>query len=179
MSTPFLGQIEIFSFNFAPKGWTQCNGQLLPINQNQPLFSLLGTMYGGDGRVNFALPDLRGRIPISMGENVIGSAGGQEFHTVTMSEMAAHNHMQNVNTNQPTGNNTVTPASNTVLGNTGGTQNPGGPFSVALYANTQGNNTLAPGTLGTTGGSQPHENRMPYLVLNYCIALQGIFPSQN
>src|SRR5437016_3704275 len=93
MSTPFMGQIEIFSFNFAPKGWAQCNGQLLPINQNQALFSLFGTMYGGDGRVNFGLPDLRGRVPISFGSsNVIGQRAGEEFHTLNNGEMAAHNH---------------------------------------------------------------------------------------
>src|SRR5690242_17601652 len=93
MSTPFMGQVEIFSFNFAPKGWVQCNGQLLPINQNQALFSLLGTTFGGDGRVTFALPDMRSRLPISMGpENIIGTRAGQEIHTVTMSEMPAHSH---------------------------------------------------------------------------------------
>src|SRR6266704_863923 len=116
MSTPFMGQIEIFSFNFAPKGWAQCNGQLLPINQNQPLFSLLGTMYGGNGQTTFGLPDLRGRIPISFGQNLIGSVGGQEFHTLIVAELAAHNHMQNVDAKTASGSNTNSPANTKLLG---------------------------------------------------------------
>ena len=97
MSTPFMGQIEIFSFNFAPKGWALCNGQLLPINQNQALFSLLGTTFGGDGRVNFALPDMRSRIPVSMGpQNIIGTQAGQEAHTLILGELPAHNHFVGV-----------------------------------------------------------------------------------
>jgi microcystin-dependent protein len=182
MSTPFMGQIEIFSFVFAPKGWTMCNGQLLPINQNQALFSLLGTTYGGDGRVNFALPDLRSRVPISMGSGgggnyTLGERGGEEAHTVNISELPGHNHaiMSDVN------NGTVPlPASNTVLGIGNGVANPGGTFNIDLYNSTSNpNNTMWAGTIGFTGGSQPHTNIMPYLCLNFCIALQGIFPSQN
>src|SRR5262252_9661991 len=109
MSTPFLGEIKIISWNYAPKGWAFCNGQLLPINQNQALFSILGTTYGGDGRVNFALPDFRGRVPIHLGSGfVLGQKGGQEIHTVTISEMPAHNHFvnaslvaDNTNSNDP------------------------------------------------------------------------------
>src|SRR3954463_10244203 len=92
MAEPFLGELRLMSFNFPPKGWAQCNGQLLPINQNQPLFSLLGTMYGGNGQTTFALPDLRGRMPISFGSNTLGQAGGEDFHTVVASEMSTHNH---------------------------------------------------------------------------------------
>jgi microcystin-dependent protein len=177
MSTPFLAQIEIFSFNFAPKGWALCNGQLLPINQNQALFSLLGTTFGGDGRVNFALPDLRSRVPISMGNGfVLGERGGSESVTITQSTMPAHNHAlmgDNVN------GSTDTPASNTVLGVGNGVANPGGNFNVDIYATGAPNNTLWPGSITNNGGSQAHNNLMPYLCLNMSIALQGIFPSQT
>lgn len=181
MSTPFLAQIEMFSFNFAPKGWTLCNGQLLPINQNQALFSLLGTTFGGDGRVNFALPDLRSRVPISMGSGggssyTLGERGGSESVTITISTMSAHNHT--LNGDNATGT-VATPASNTVMGVGNGVANPGGPFDIALYSSTAPNNTLWPGTIGNTGGSQPHTNIMPYLCVNMSIALQGIFPSQT
>jgi microcystin-dependent protein len=180
MSTPFMAQIEIFSFNFAPKGWAQCNGQLLPINQNQALFALLGTMYGGDGRVNFALPDLRGRIPISMGgQNTLGERAGQEFVTLNISSMPQHIHTMMADGTTAATNNTITPTTSTVMGNSGGQQSPGGPFGVSIYSNAAPNNALAPGVVSNVGGSQPHENRMPFLVLNFCIALQGIFPSQN
>jgi microcystin-dependent protein len=182
MSTPFLAQIEIFSFNFAPKGWAVCNGQLLPINQNQALFSLLGTTFGGDGRVNFALPDMRSRIPISMGrENVIGTRAGEESHTVTISEMPAHAHIMMADGTTQSSSNTSSPGSSgtTLLGNSGGTQSPGAPFTISIYSNQAPNNTLAPGVISNAGGSQPHTNIQPYLTLNFCIALQGIFPSRN
>lgn len=177
MSTPFLAQIEIFSFNFAPKGWAQCNGQLLPINQNQALFSLLGTTYGGDGRVNFALPDLRSRVPISMGAGyTLGERAGSEAVTITISSMASHSHALMGDANTGT---TDTPASNTVLGVGNGVANPGGNFNVDVYSSAAPNNAMWAGTITNTGGSQAHTNLMPYLCLNMCIALQGIFPSQN
>ncbi len=183
MSTPFLAQIEIFSFNFAPKGWAQCNGQLLPINQNQALFSLLGTTYGGDGRVNFGLPDLRSRCPISAGNGggssyVLGQRGGEEAHTLNISEMAAHNHF--IMADNTTGN-ASTPATNTVLGigTNKGAANPGGTFTVSMYSSSAPNAAQANQSIANYGGSQAHTNLMPYLVLNMCIALQGIFPSQN
>jgi microcystin-dependent protein len=177
VSTPFLAQIEIFSFNFAPRGWALCDGQLLPINQNQALFSLLGTTYGGDGRVTFALPDLRSRVPISMGAGyVLGERGGAEGVTINVSTMPAHNHLLNGDNANGT---VATPATNTVTGVGNGTANPGGPFSIALYSSTNPNNALWPGTIGNNGGSQAHNNLMPYLCLNMSIALQGIFPSQN
>jgi len=182
MSTPFMGQIEIFSFNFAPKGWALCNGQLLPINQNQALFSLLGTTYGGDGRVNFALPDLRSRVPISFGAGfTLGERGGEEAHTLILSEMATHTHQMMADGTTAAANNTSSPGSSgtTVLGNSGGTQSPGAPFSVSIYASGSPNNTLAPGVISNTGGGQAHTNIQPYLTLNFSIALQGIFPSQN
>jgi|SRR6185312_14514188 len=177
MSTPFLAQIELFSFNFAPKGWALANGQLLPINQNQALFSLLGTTYGGDGRVNFALPDLRSRVPISMGNGfTLGERGGSENVTINISTMAPHNHTLNGDANTGT---IATPASNTVMGVGNGVANPGGAFTISLYSSVGPNSTLWQGTIGNTGGSQPHNNLMPFLCVNMSIALQGIFPSQT
>jgi microcystin-dependent protein len=165
MSTPFLGELKIISWNFAPKGWALCNGQLLPINQNQALFSILGTTYGGDGRVNFALPDLRGRVPIHRGEGfTLGQKMGEEFHTLNTSEMAQHIHFAQASPNNgdqaPPTNNFLAPGAN-------------------LYAASGQMTTLLPATIGNVGGSQPHENRQPFLTLNIIIALQGIFPSQN
>lgn len=167
MSTPFLGEIRIVSFNFAPKGWAFCNGQFLPINQNQALFSLLGTAYGGDGRTTFALPDFRGRIPIHAGAGfIVGQSGGQEFHTVTQSEMPQHLHFGQVQTQNA---NTAAPTGNFLSG-----------VPSFAYRNSISNlTTLHPATITNVGGSQPHENRMPSAVLNFCIAIQGIFPSQN
>jgi len=180
MSTPFLGQIEIFSFNFAPKGWAECNGQLLPINQNQALFSLLGTTYGGDGRLNFALPDLRSRVPLSFGQGfTLGQRGGEEAHTVIMGEMPAHNHFVNVDATTAATSNQVTPANNEVLGLTAGQLKDGTPLAINMYSTGSPGTTLDQRTISNVGGSQPHTNIMPYLTLNCCIALQGIFPSQN
>jgi microcystin-dependent protein len=180
MSTPFMGQIEIFSFNFAPKGWTLCNGQLLPINQNQALFSLLGTMYGGNGQTTFGLPDLRSRIPVSMGpQNTIGTAAGTESVTLNISTMPTHNHMVNVDASTAATSNAVTPATNEVLGQTAGQLKDGTPLSINMYATGAGGTTLDPRTISNTGGSQAHSNIQPYLTLNFCLALQGIFPSRN
>jgi microcystin-dependent protein len=160
---PFMGELKLMSFNFAPQGWAQCNGQLLPINQNQAIFSLLGTQYGGDGRVNFALPDLRGRTPNHRGNGFSqGQAGGEQSHTLAEAEMPAHNHL--VMATNSTGD-TGDPA---VLGKVSLTYGP--PNSLT---------TIEPTTITSVGGGQPHENRAPYLVLNWCIALQGIFPSRN
>jgi microcystin-dependent protein len=165
MAEPFLGEIRMMSFNFPPKGWAFCNGQLLPINQNQALFSLLGTTYGGDGRVNFALPNLQGRVPMHMGAaHVLGERAGSETHTVNITELPTHTHTANgVNANatvaDPTGH--VLAAANT------------------LYHPSPAGTQLAPTTVTSVGGSQPHENRQPFLTLNFSIALQGIFPSQT
>ena len=166
MAEPFLSEIRIMSFNFAPKGWALCNGQLLPINQNQALFSLLGTTYGGDGRVNFALPNLQGRVPIHNGSDfTIGQAGGETAHTINISEMPQHIHTAN---GSSTAGDLAPPAGHLLAATPALVYFPPGNF-VALQ----------PGTITNTGGSQPHNNMEPYLVLNFCIALQGIFPSQT
>jgi len=180
MTQPFLAQVEIFSFSFAPKGWALCNGQLLPINQNQALFSLLGTTYGGDGRVNFGLPDLRSRVPVSQGNSyILGQRGGEEAVTINTTTMAAHTH--SLMANNSTGN-TDTPGTNVALGigTNKGTANPGGPFNIDMYSTSTGvAAVLASQSVTNTGGNQAHSNLMPYLVLSMCIALQGIFPSRN
>lgn len=168
MSTPFLGELKIISWNFAPKGWALCNGQFLPINQNQALFSILGTTYGGNGQTTFALPDLRGRVPQHQGQGfTLGQAMGQEFHTLTTSEMPQHIHFE-----QGSGTAADTPLE------------PGNILSRCTQGNIYRDQmtnlvTLNPATVSNVGGSQPHENRQPYLVLNVIIALQGIFPSRN
>ncbi len=165
MSTPFLGEIKIVSFNFPPKGWAFCNGQLLPINQNQALFSLLGTTYGGDGQTNFALPNLQGRVPFHIGNGFTqGQRGGEETHTLIQSELPAHTHFPVGSSNTA---NAVSPANNVWAS-----------LSSGGYSSTP-NTTLNPASITNTGGSQPHNNMSPYLVLNFCIALQGIFPSRN
>jgi microcystin-dependent protein len=166
MSEPFLSEIKIVSFNFAPKGWALCNGQLLPINQNQALFSLLGTTYGGDGRVNFALPNLQGRVPNHVGNGfTLGEQGGETAHTVNISELPTHTHT-------PNGNKTNPASSASAAGNLWG-------FVASEYATTTPDSVMNPAGIGATGGNQPHQNMSPYLVLNFIIALQGIFPSQN
>jgi microcystin-dependent protein len=177
MSTPFMGQIEIFAFGFAPKGWAQCNGQLLPINQNQALFALLGTQFGGDGRVNFALPDMRGRIPISRGQNLIGQPGGEEFHTLSLSEMPAHNHRVNVDSSAGATSKAAT--TSTVLGQSSGTSSTGQQLAINAYGTGGPATALDSRAISNVGGSLPHENRQPFLALNFCMALQGIFPSPN
>jgi len=168
MAEPFLSEVRIFSFVFAPRGWALCNGQLLPINQNQALFSLLGTTFGGDGRVNFALPDFRGRVPIHEGSgHTLGERAGEQAHTLSIAELPAHAHNVNVI------NNTVAdqqyPTATTRWAS-------GGSFA-GFHQNT--NTAMDPATVLPTGGSQAHLNMQPYLTLNYCIALQGIFPSPN
>jgi microcystin-dependent protein len=163
MAEPFLSEIRLMSFVFAPKGWALCNGQLLPINQNQGLFSLLGTTFGGDGRVNFALPDLRSRVPIHVGSaHTLGERGGEPAHTLSIAELPTHTHVA-----QATNNAGAQTQANTVFAKTG--------------ANTYGApvNLIAmnPGMVTNTGGSQAHLNMQPFLTLSFCIALQGIFPS--
>ena len=154
----------MLAFGFPPRSWALCNGQFLPINQNQALFSLLGTMYGGNGQTTFALPDLRGRTPISFGDGrTIGERGGEESHTVTVSEMPTHNHLVNAGNSAA---NSALPTNNFFAKNAG------------AYAATS-NAAMAAETITNTGGSQPHPNMGPYLVISFAIALQGLFPSQN
>ena len=167
MSEPFLGEIKIISFNFPPKGWTFCNGQLLPINQNQALFSILGTTYGGDGRQTFGLPNLQGRSPVHIGNGIaLGEQGGETTHTLNISELPAHNHVPVGSSNAPTA-----PSASGNLWS---------KFTGNNYNSTPGSGqAMNPACIAAVGGSQPHENMSPYLVLNFIIALQGIFPSQN
>ena len=180
MSTPFMGQIEIFSFNFAPKGWALCNGQLLPINQNQALFSLLGTMYGGNGQTTFALPNLQGRVAMHMGNGFTeGQAGGEIAHTLNIQEMAAHNHTIGADSTTDAKSNSNAATTNSIFGQSIGTPATGASFTMNMYGTTAANGALAPQTIGNTGGSQAHNNQQPFLVLNFVIALQGAFPSQN
>jgi microcystin-dependent protein len=180
MSEPFLAELRIVSFNFAPKGWALANGQFLPINQNQALFSLLGTTYGGDGRVNFALPDLRGRVPLHFGGGfTLGQKGGEDAHTVTLSEMPQHTHSLEADTTNAATTNAFTPAAGDSLGQSIGVPSSGPDFALDIYSTAAPNATMGAGTVTNVGGSQPHENRQPFLVLNVIIALQGIFPSQN
>jgi microcystin-dependent protein len=167
MAEPFLSEIRLFSFNFAPRGWALCNGQLLPINQNQALFSLLGTTYGGDGRVTFALPDLRARLPIHTGNgHTLGERGGEQAHTLLLAEMPAHTHAAQASASAGTQN---VPANNMVLSQR----------AAEIYRAPSSLAPMVVGTLTSVGGSQTHLNMQPFLALNFCIALQGIFPSQN
>lgn len=171
MAEPFLSEIRMMSFSFAPKGWAQCNGQLLPINQNQALFSLLGTTYGGNGQVNFALPDLRGRTPIHEGNgHTLGEAAGSEAVTITIQSLPTHTHV--VNGRAPGDSSGNSP----IL--TGNFLSNSAPAEV--YSSTLGSPQVAAApAISSAGGSQPHNNMAPFLTINFCIALQGIFPSQT
>ena len=165
MATPYLGEIRIVTFNFAPKGWAFCNGQLLPINQNQALFALLGTTYGGNGQSTYALPDLQGRTPMHMGNgHTLGERAGEQNHTLTISEIPTHTHFAQASMNN---GDTVLPA--------GAVQ----AVVAGAYGPPTNLTSMNPAAIATTGGSQPHLNMQPFLTLNFCIALQGIFPPQN
>lgn len=166
MAEPFLSEIRIMSFVFAPKGWALCNGQLLPINQNQALFSLLGTTYGGDGRVNFALPDLRGNVQTHMGDGLtLGQKGGEQAHTLSIAEIPTHQHFA-VGSAQAA--DVGSPTNATLLGIINNVYGP--PTNLVA---------MNPAEITNTGGSQAHLNMQPFLTLSFCIALQGIFPSQT
>ena len=168
MAEPFLAEIRIMSFSFPPKGWALCNGQLLPINQNQALFSLLGTTYGGDGRVNFGLPNLQGRAPIHVGSgHTLGERGGEQAHTLSISEVPTHVHSAKATTGSTP---SAAPASGLVLSDSAGANAWGSPANLEA---------MDPRTISNVGGSQAHLNMQPFLVLNFSIALQGIFPSQT
>jgi len=165
VAEPFLSEIRIMSFGYAPRGWAMCNGQLLPINQNQALFSLLGTTFGGDGRVNFALPDLRARTPIHVGSgHTLGERGGEQAHTLAIAELPTHTHVFSAsqgNANIPTPGNAMFGTSNN------------------MYVAPTNLTSINPQTITSVGGSQAHLNMQPFLTLTFCIALQGIFPSPN
>ena len=168
MAEPFLSEIRIFSFGFPPKGWALCDGQLLPINQNQALFSLLGTTYGGDGRVNFALPNLQGNVPIHMGSgHTLGEKAGEQNHTLSISELPQHVHVWNASGSPATTN---TPSATLLLAQSTGDQAWGPATNLVA---------MSPTEITNVGGSQAHLNMQPFLVLNFSIALQGIFPSQT
>ena len=178
MASPFVAEIRMFGFNFAPTGWAQCNGQLMPINQNQALFSLLGTMYGGDGKSTFGLPDLEGSAPIHFGQGpglsdrVEGETAGEPFVTLIQSELPSHGHQLGAGTATGTSAN---PAGNVWAAGRVGRQ------AVNLYAPASGVNppTMSPFALAIDGGSLPHNNMPPFLVVNFCIALQGVFPPRS
>lgn len=166
MAEPFIGEVRVFPFGLVPRGWAACNGQLLAIAQNQALFSILGTTYGGDGRATFALPDLRGRAPLHFGQTALGTRSGEETHVLISAEIPVHTHVplaSSVAANQRT------PAAN--WWGSGSSQNG--------YSNDNPNVMMNASAIGTAGGSQPHPNLQPYLTLNCCIALTGIFPTRN
>ena len=166
MAEPFLAEIRIMSFVFAPKGWAQCGGQQLPIQQNSALFAMMGTTYGGNGSTTFALPDLRGRVPIHTGaSHTLGERAGEQAHTVTMAELPQHMHFLNATTSAGQ----KTPSTTTMLA----ASNP-----QPVYGPSNNLVAMNPQAVANTGGSQAHLNMQPYLVLNFCIALQGIFPNQ-
>lgn len=176
MSSPFVGEIEIFGFNFAPAGWAQCQGQLMPISQNTALFSLLGTQYGGDGRTTFALPNLQGQIPVGQGQGPglsqynVGETAGSETVTLTLAEIPSHTHTLPVDAGD---GRAPAPSPTTVLGATGR-----GAMDVYAATATSGA-TMTVSSVGIGGGSQGHNNMMPYVALNYCISLGGIFPARQ
>jgi microcystin-dependent protein len=186
MSEAYISQIEIFGFSFPPKNWANCSGQIMQISQNAALFSLLGTTYGGNGVQTFALPDLRGRVPISMGQGAglpnysEGQVGGEETHVLQTSEMPSHTHRMMADATTTTGI-VDTPAANLSLGQSSGKPPTGSGFAVNIYntAAPAAGSALAPGAIGSTGSNQAHENRMPFLGINFCICLSGIFPSRN
>jgi microcystin-dependent protein len=168
MAEPFLSELRLFSFGFAPKGWALCNGQFMPINQNQALFALLGTTYGGNGQTTFALPNLQGRTPMHTGNgHTLGEAGGQQAHTLTISELPTHLHFLQATGAAASIN---IPDSTTLLSGSAPNDFYTGPAQLTV---------LASGSVTSVGGSQAHQNMQPYLTLSWCIALQGIFPSQN
>lgn len=176
MSEPFLAEMRIVGFNFAPRGWALCDGQILPINQNQSLYSLLGTTYGGDGRTSFALPDMRGRAPMHVGDNglaayhALGQKSGEETHTLAANEMPAHNHNGTLNVTANLGVETILTGQVIAQDSTG---------SILYKDSTANLKNMNSGSLSNVGGGQAHDNMQPWLALNFVIALQGLFPSRD
>ena len=169
MAEPFLGEIKFVSFNFAPRGWALCSGQMLPISQNQALFSLLGTTYGGDGRSTFALPNLQARTAMHVGQgHPLGEQGGEQSHTLTSAEIPSHVHVANATSAPATAN--AGPAPSVVLAQSTG---------ALLYGAASNLQPMSPDALATAGGSQPYPNMQPFLTLTFIIALQGIYPSRS
>lgn len=186
MSEPFLAEVKIFGFNFPPRGWAQCDGQILPINQNQSLFSLLGTTFGGDGRTSFALPDLRGRTPMHVGTSSAGNSAawgqraGEETHALTVQEMPSHDHgaVQGLTASGRGAPPTVSSPAGALPSNAAGGRRPVLPYG-APGTPAPGTTTLAGNSVGNAGSNQGHNNMQPFLALNFCIAIQGLFPPRN
>ena len=183
MSQPFLGELRIFAGNFNPRGWAFCRGQLLAIAQNDALYALIGTTFGGDGQTSFALPDLQGRIPVGQGQGpslsnyTLGQKAGAETVTLTTGQMPAHNHVLMASTAK--GNQAVPLTGSIMAGPDAGNPNTTATYYVQPTPNPLTPSTLAASTIGNAGGNQPHDNIMPSLCLNYIIALEGVFPSRN
>jgi microcystin-dependent protein len=169
VAEPFLSEIRIVSFNFPPKGWALCNGQFLPINQNQAMFSLLGTTFGGNGQTTFALPNFRGQMPMHFGAgHTLGERAGSSSVTLSVAQMPAHTH-QLVGSRTPSGSGVTNAPLNRLFSRS----------TTDVYSSAPVDSSLAPNVISNLGGSQPHTNMQPYIVLNFIVALQGIFPSQN
>jgi microcystin-dependent protein len=167
MSGPFVGEIRMFGGNFAPAGWSFCNGALIPIDQNPTLFQLIGTTYGGDGQSTFALPNLQSRVPVHVGPGfALGQTGGAETVTLTVSQVPAHAHVPQADVNAAS---LPSPANNVWAANS----------SLSPYSNAAPGQNMDPGAIGSAGGSQPHDNMLPFLVVNFIISLFGVFPSQT
>jgi microcystin-dependent protein len=187
MGQQYVSEIRVMAFGFPPKGWALCNGQTMSIQQNQVLFALLGTTYGGNGTTTFNLPNLQGRAPVHMGTSTsganypIGQSAGEAVHTLNLGETPTHTHqLMAANVPADTAPAGVTPGPTLALAQAAAFEGTGNPTkAVSIYSTSPANATLAASAVGPTGGSQPHENRQPYLALNFCIALVGIFPSRN
>ncbi len=186
MANQYLSEIRMMSFNFAPKNWAFCNGQLLPIQQYQALFSLLGTTYGGDGIRTFGLPNLQGCVPLSFGTSpagnsyALGQTAGEASHTLLLQEIPSHNHGMMAKAGPAELNAAGTkPAPAVTLGEGAAAKQGGGSTVATIYGTSPATGTMAPNALATEGGSQPHSNQQPYQVINFCISLVGIFPSRS